>query len=153
MIRFELDTSDMADLEQRLAALGPRATVQVARALQPLIYRSVRASLQKHFTDSPGKSRTRLHSRSGRLFNSVLDSLEASIDGGEIKVSLGSDLPYAAIHEYGGYAGRRGPFKKKRGHRPYIPPRPYLRPTLNDLQQALPALIEKAVAAFPPQTL
>ncbi len=144
MIRFELDTSGMADLEQRLAALGPRATVQVARALQPLIYRSVRASLQKHFTQSSGKSRRRLQARSGNLFNSVLDSIEASIDGGEIKISLGSDLPYAAIHEYGGYTGRRGPFVKKYGRRTYIPPRPYLRPTLNDLQQALPALLEKA---------
>ncbi len=33
----------------------------------------------------------------------------------------------------------------KEGRRPYIRPRPYLRPAINDLQQALPDLLEQAI--------
>lgn len=77
--------------------------------------------------------------------NSVLQSIQTTVDGDSLKVSIGSDLSYAAIHEYGGFAGRRGPFKKKDGKRPYLPARPYLQPTINDLQQALPGLLEQAI--------
>ena len=65
--------------------------------------------------------------------------------GQTLTVSIGSELPYARIHEYGGFAGRRGPYKKKDGHRSYIRPRPYLRPAINDLQKALPGLLEQAI--------
>ncbi|MBF0556984.1 MAG: phage virion morphogenesis protein [Nitrospirae bacterium] len=34
------------------------------------------------------------------------------------RVEIGTDVKYSAIHQFGGYAGR--------GHKSYIPPRPYL---------------------------
>ena len=79
--------------------------------------------------------------------NSVLQSIELRTDGESLTVSIGSELPYARIHEYGGFAGRPGPFKKKKeGRRPYLKPRPYLRPAINDLQQeVLPDLLEQAI--------
>jgi len=86
-----------------------------------------------------------LASRSGTLLNSVLQSIITNTEGQNLTVSIGSDLPYAAIQEYGGYAGRRGPFKKKDGRRPYLPPRPYLHPAMDDLQNALPGLLEQAI--------
>lgn len=147
MISIQIDDSAIQQLQQRLAGLAPRVVTQVYEALQPLIYQSLRTAVPKYFAGSAGKGQSSnlLTPRSGNLLNSVLNSIQVSPDGQSLAVSLGSDLPYARIHEYGGFAGRRGPYKKKDGHRSYIPPRPYLRPAINDLQKALPALLEQAI--------
>jgi phage gpG-like protein len=147
VITVQIDDSTLQQLQQRLAGLAPRQAAEALKALQPLIYQSLRSSVPKYFagSGSKGGSASLLTSRSGKLLNSVLQSIEARTDGLGLTVSIGSDLPYAAIHEYGGYAGRRAPFKKKEGRRPYLPPRPYLHPVINDLQQALPGLLEQAI--------
>jgi phage gpG-like protein len=147
VIKVQIDDSALRQLQQRLAGLAPRLVAQVYKALQPLIYQALRTAVPKYFAGSAGKgsSSDLLTSRSGNLLNSVLNSIQVSPDGQSLAVSIGSDLPYARIHEYGGFAGRRGPYKKKDGHRPYIRPRPYLRPAINDLQKALPALLEQAI--------
>ncbi len=147
MISIQIDDSAVQQLQQRLAGLAPGVVAQVYEALQPLIYQSLRTAVPRYFAGSAGKggSSDLLTSRSGNLMNSVLNSIQVSPDGQSLAVSIGSDLPYARIHEYGGFAGRRGPYKKKDGHRSYIRPRPYLRPAINDLQKALPALLEQAI--------
>lgn len=147
MISLQMDDSAIQQLQQRLAGLAPRIVAEVYKALQPLIYQSLSTAVPKYFAGSAAKggSGDLLTSRSGDLLNSVLQSIQTKIDGNSLTVSIGSDLKYARIHEYGGFAGRRGPYKKKDGHRSYIPPRPYLRPALNDLQKALPALLEQAI--------
>lgn len=147
MIKVQIDDSALQHLQQRLSGLAPRLVAQVYKALQPLIYQSLRTAVPKYFAGSAskGSSSDLLTSRSGNLLNSVLNSIQVSPDGESLAVSIGSDLPYARIHEYGGFAGRRGPYKKKNGHRSYIRPRPYLRPAINDLQKALPALLEQAI--------
>jgi phage virion morphogenesis protein len=58
--------------------------------------------------------------RSGRLKNSIT---YAEI---EDRLIIGTNLKYAAVHQLGGEAGRRPPFKKKGGRRANIPARPYL---------------------------
>ena len=147
MINVQIDESAVQQLQQRLAGLAPSLVAQVYKALQPLIYQSLRTAVPKYFAGSAGKdgSSDLLTSRSGSLLNSVLQSIETKTDGRSLTVSIGSNLKYARIHEYGGFAGRQGPFKKKEGRRPYIRPRPYLRPAINDLQQALPGLLEQAI--------
>jgi phage gpG-like protein len=147
VISVKIDDSAVQQLQQRLAGLAPRVVAQVYEALQPLIYQSLRTAVPKYFAGSAskGQSSDLLTSRSGNLLNSVLNSIQVSPDGQSLAVSIGSDLPYARIHEYGGFAGRLGPYKKRTGHRPYIKPRPYLRPAINDLQQALPDLLEQAI--------
>jgi phage gpG-like protein len=147
VIKVQIDESALQQLQQRLTGLAPRLVADVYKALQPLIYQSLQTAVPKYFAGSAGKgsSSDLLTSRSGNLLNSVLNSIQVSPDGQSLAVSIGSDLPYARIHEYGGFAGRRGPYKKKDGHRPYIRPRPYLRPAINDLQKALPALLEQAI--------
>jgi phage gpG-like protein len=147
MISVSIDDSALQQIKQRLAGLAPRLVADVYKALQPLIYQSLRSAVPKYFAGSAskGESSNLLTSRSGNLLNSVLQSIEARTDGQSLTVSIGSDLKYAAIHEYGGFAGRRGPFKKREGRRPYLPPRPYLRPAINDLHKALPDLLEQAI--------
>jgi len=147
VIKVQIDESAIQQLQRRLAGLAPRLVAEVYKALQPLVYQSLRTAVPKYFAGSAGRggSGDLLTSRSGDLLNSVLQSIEAKTDGQSLTVSIGSDLKYARIHEYGGFAGRQGPFKKKEGRRPYIRPRPYLRPAINDLQQALPGLLEQAI--------
>ncbi|HEY4675949.1 MAG TPA: phage virion morphogenesis protein [Candidatus Angelobacter sp.] len=145
MISVKIDDSAVQQLQQRLAGLAPRVVAEVYKALQPLIYQSLHSAVPKYFAGSAGSSSDLLTSRSGNLMNSVLQSIETKVDGDSLTVSIGSDLKYARIHEYGGFAGRKGPFKKRTGHRPYIKPRPYLRPAINDLQKALPDLLEQAI--------
>jgi phage gpG-like protein len=145
VISVQIDDSSVQQLQQRLAGLAPRVVAEVYKALQPLIYQSLQTAVPKYFAGSASTSSDLLTSRSGNPMNPVLQSIEAKIDGDSLTVSIGSELPYARIHEYGGFAGRKGPFKKRTGHRPYIKPRPYLRPAINDLQKALPDLLEQAI--------
>jgi len=116
VISVQIDDSAVQQLQQRLAGLAPRVVAQVYEALQPLIYQSLRTAVPKYFAGSAGKgsSSDLLTSRSGNLMNSVLQSIETKVDGQSLTVSIGSKLNYARIHEYGGFAGRRGPYKKKR---------------------------------------
>jgi phage gpG-like protein len=144
-IRVEIDQAAIQQLQQRMSALPPRILAAVYKALQPLVYQSLRSAIPKYFGGSGGPDSDLLTSRSGNLMNSVLQSIETKIDSQSLTVSIGSKLNYARIHEYGGFAGRQGPFKKKEGRRPYIRPRPYLRPAINDLQKALPGLLEQAI--------
>ncbi|SRR6266481_552483 len=56
----------------------------------------------------------------GRLKNSITFRVSGN------QLAIGTNLKYAAIHQFGGEAGRRPPFKKPRGRRARIPARPYL---------------------------
>jgi phage virion morphogenesis protein len=65
-------------------------------------------------------------------------------------LTIGTNLVYAGIHQHGGEAGRRGPFKKKGGRRAHIPARPYLvfRPEDPDkMGAAMQRYIDAAAAA------
>jgi phage gpG-like protein len=145
MITAQLDESAVRQVQQRIAAFPPRVVAQVFNALRPLVYQSLSNAVPRYFAGPGAEGSGVLTSRSGRLMNSVLQSIQIGFDGEKFLASIGSDLPYAAIHEYGGYAGRRGPFRKKDGRRPYLRPRPYLKPAINDLQNALPDLLEQAI--------
>jgi phage gpG-like protein len=149
VIEAQMELSGVDDLRQNLAAMPPRVITQVNDGLRPLLYSALSSSLQKYFGGSSparGPAGKLLTMRSGDLFNSVLASLESSVQSDGVTFTFGSDLPYAAIQEYGGVAGRPGPFKKKTGRRPYLPPRPYLNPAMDDLQETLPGLLDQVLA-------
>lgn len=149
MIKVEMDQSALQQVQQRLSTLAPRVVARVYQELKPMLYDSFAAAVQKYFVvggaNARGPAGDLLTSRSGKLLESVLQSFSATIDGNTLSISAGSDRPYAAIQEFGGYAGRKGPFKKENGKRPYIRPRPYLRPALADLQDLIPTLLQQAI--------
>jgi phage gpG-like protein len=129
--------------------------VEFHRTLKAALYQGAHAGVQKYFAGSAakGSSTSRLlTSRSGALANSLLAAAETGMDPAspgagttKLTATLGSSLPYARIQEYGGLAGRAGPFKKKGGRRPYLPPRPYLEPTMKDMVATLPDQFREAV--------
>jgi phage gpG-like protein len=155
VIAFDVDQDSQQRLEAFLSALGPRLMVEIHQALKTLLYQGVQTSVQKYFVGSGpkgGPTSSLLTSRSGALVSSLLASAETGLDPPspsagmtQITAQIGSSLPYARIQEYGGIAGRPGPFKKKNGRRPYLPSRPYLQPMFDDLQATLPDLLEQAV--------
>jgi phage gpG-like protein len=154
MIDFTIDQGSR-DLEKLLSGLGPRVMAEIHQSLKTVLYAGVQAGVEKYFAGSGpkgGPTTTLLTSRSGALANSLLLAAQTAIDPPtpgagttEVSAQIGSSLPYARIQEYGGIAGRPGPFKKKAGHRPYLPPRPYLAPMFNDLQAAVSAALPQAV--------
>jgi len=78
----------------------------------------------------------------GRLKNSLTYRVE-----GDERLVIGTNVIYGAIHQTGGEAGRRGPFKKKDGRRPFIPARPFLvfRPEDPErIQEAMEQVIDQA---------
>ncbi len=153
MISLSIDQSSQQRLQQFLSSLAPRIMVEVHRALKDLMYQGAQ-NVQKYFAGSGpkgGPTTTLLTLRSGALLNSILQSVETGIDPPspdagttQISVQLGSQLSYARIQEYGGVAGR-ATFKKPDGKRPYLPPRPYLQPMFDELQAALPDVLQEVV--------
>jgi hypothetical protein len=158
VISVKMNDLDLIQIRERIAQLPPRLLKRVYAALRPLMKQALFDKLNDHFWGCgpmsvvidgrifpPPTQPHMLTQRTSNLFWSVYRSLQMSDSGTDFTLSIGSDLPYAAIHEYGGFAGRSGPYKKKDGRRPYIGPRPYLRPTINDLLQELPDLLEQAI--------
>jgi len=92
-----------------------------------LLLQSGRATKYTPRTDND----PRLYVNSGRLLkaasipNANGNVSEVRYQGGKFVITVGVDLeviPYARIHEFGGYAGRNGSV--------YLKPRPYLGPAL-----------------------
>jgi phage gpG-like protein len=155
MIEFAFDEPSREATRAFLASLGPRLVVALHGALKTLLYQGVQNGVQKYFAGhgpKGGRTSALLTSRSGALVNSLLGSVEQGFDPRsagtaitQISAMIGSSLPYARIQEYGGSAGRAGPFKKRNGRRPYLPPRPYLGPIFDDLKMDLPDALQQVV--------
>lgn len=145
MITTETDRIALNRIQRTLSVFAPRLTRKVYDALREILYRELGVTLIRHFLccrapKAPAVPGT-LTLRTGNLYNSVLRSLQIGEHGNRLVVTIGSNLPYSTIHEYGGRAGRRGA---------YIPPRPYLRPTMSDLEGRMPEFLELAMRQVDP---
>jgi len=162
VIQFSIDPESQKRLEQSLATLGPRLMAEAHQTLKTALYQGAQTAVQKYFAGSGprgGPTTSLVTSRSGALACSLLASADTGMDPPapsdsttRITAHIGSSLPYARIQEYGGVAGRAGPFKKKNGRRPYLPPRPYLQPTMKDMEATLPDQLREAVRRALKQT-
>jgi phage gpG-like protein len=155
VIKLRFNDAALADLRRQIMAVHPRAMVEVHRALQTVLIQGAQDTVQKYFAGSgPARGATNatmLTSRSGALLESIaafaqsgMDPTSPSDSTVRITATFGSDLPYARIQEYGGVAGR-AQIKKPGGQRPYLPPRPYLAPTLIDMTEQANALLQEAL--------
>lgn len=75
-----------------------------------------------------------LHRQTGALVGSVAIQ---KFSGGSIGGRVGPNKVYAAIHEFGGMAGR--------GHSVTIPPRPYMQPAFEENISRITELFEKEI--------
>jgi phage gpG-like protein len=79
-----------------------------------------------------------LQTRSGRLKNSIAFKMLAASKGWITSVgSITDNVPYAAIHEFGGFAGRNRKVK--------IPERSYLRKALADKINEITVIFERII--------
>lgn len=128
-----------------LSQITPRIFAAVKKALKLWGYQGANVSVTKYFTAGQSvqkgvkNSGDLLIARTGTLARSVTASVAPGYSETETTATQvwGSSVPYARIHEYGGYAGR--------GHKSYIPPRPYLGPARDETQPALIEAIREAV--------
>ena len=129
----ELDDKEVRKALQRLARKNPR---MVRAVLDRWAETVIGIAEDKYLNAAPG-DRRHLHSRTGRLSS----SLRKWFAGNE-KVYVGTNVKYAAIHEYGGvirprraqylrWKDRDGQWHMARKVR--IPARPYLKTSIRDL--------------------
>ena len=145
--------SDLDDLRQALSDL-PGSVRGALRAELQAAMADLAASIQ-----DDKLSGQVLKVRSGRLRASI--TAEVSDDGESLSGTVGSDVPYAAIHEYGGTIVRRQAAAARRGRRPggagvtVEPERSYLRSALAEqaddirdrLTQAILSAAQEAIAS------
>lgn len=155
IITFRIEGQSDKKVVAYLDTVTPRLIVAVHRAMKLWLYGVARTSTTKYF--AAGQSVVRgskntgsiLISRKGTLRRSVTASVASGMTPAtpspnitSISAQIGAATSYARIQEKGGYAGR--------GHRSYIPPRPYLAPAVRDnlpeLEGALIKAMNEAIA-------
>lgn len=108
------------DRAQRMLRAAHHAVADVRPVLGEIgemLVRRVRQRLSTSLAAGGGRLRPTKRGNqplmgTGRLMNSISHTVSRR------QVTIGSPLPYAAIHQFGGFAGRQ--------HRTFIPARPYL---------------------------
>lgn len=148
-ITFRIEQQSDKKVVLYLQSITPRLIAAIHQALKAWIYAGANISVTKYFAAGQSVARGArntgdvLVSRTGTLRRSIIASVDsgmnpASPEGATvITATWGAATPYARIQEYGGYAGR--------GHKAYIPPRPYLGPALQESRPELIASIQQAV--------
>jgi phage gpG-like protein len=161
-------TVDTSRLEARLAALPGKLQASLTRAVQRLSIK-----LQGNVMASKLSGQV-LHVRTGTLRRSINQKVEQS--GNTIRGSVGTNVEYAAIHEYGGtifipprirkthfkmdkYGNIKQGFAKKReanltkehaarsfGTHVTFPERSFLRSALKDMEPEILATLNEATA-------
>lgn len=108
---------------------------EIGRELVESAHRRFRASVAPNGKRwLPTKAGNKPLIRTGALMNSIRTNVTRR------KMTVGSDLPYAAIHQFGGMAGR--------GRRTRIPARPYLMDEAGRLDRRDVASIERITRDF-----
>lgn len=157
----------MADLTLAVhvgARLSERVDAMQAEKLRPALRRTVERetiALQAHVVGQKLSGQV-LHVRSGTLRRSITYTVRDDADG--IVGTVGTNLEYAAIHEYGGtihvpeirprqakalrfYVGGVAVFARRaRAHDVHMPQRSFLRSALADRREAFVAAVRATLA-------
>lgn len=153
-VTFRIEQQSDKRVVLYLQSITPRLIANIFQALKAWIYAGASISVEKYFAAGQSVARgarntgNLLISRTGTLRRSIIASVEAGMNPPSpegatvITATWGAATPYARIQEYGGNAGR--------GHKSYIPPRPYLGPARDvsrpELIAGLQAAVESALA-------
>jgi phage gpG-like protein len=150
-----IDIVISGDAGDNLDMFVQRLPKVLERALGDASRRVAGTAIGSYMRDAKGEPKRRrrddngpLRIVSGRLarsFTGASEGGEASeaiyeihtLPEGGVRLTFGSRVTYAAIHEYGGFAGR--------AKAAYIPGRPYLNPALRDEEQQVPQIVGTAV--------
>lgn len=112
-----------------MAVAVDKATAEATEMTTAMVEGRARANLARYShsrgTPTPSPRGQPPAKISGVLQNSFEDTMPSPDGDGGWECELSSGLAYSLIQEVGGWAGR--------GHRSYLPPRPYLRPAVDDL--------------------
>jgi phage gpG-like protein len=154
-------TANLAKTGQDLSQARERVRELLGKASHDFANRSRTTIMEKYLSGG----QDRLNVKSGRLRSSIRSFVEERPD--EITVTFGSDVPYAAIHEFGGVTpphkiearradvlsfmlGGKRVFARSVNHPgSHIRPRPFLTPGVEDeapkYEAAIMSVLERAV--------
>jgi hypothetical protein len=148
-IRFDAPLSD--NLGKFFAGIPAALT----RAMADASRRVSGTAISRYMRDAKGEPKRRrkddngpLRIVSGRLVRSLTGARKQgaaseaiyeiqTLPEGGVKLTFGSRVPYARIHEFGGFAGR--------GKSVYIPGRPYLVPALLEEDAQIRAIVGREI--------
>lgn len=141
-LSFVIKTTGLAKMPQRLRLFRIGILARVDKMLG-LIGQEVASRSVEDYLSGPRPDKL------GRVSGDLARSVNYKVSGN--RVVIGSNLPYAGIHEFGGtIKAKRGPFLTfKIGkswvsvNRVVIPARPFLRPALKDSEPAMRSIIQR----------
>jgi hypothetical protein len=126
--------------------LGPTVGRALDRGMKTLALRSAITDFMEGLgsgknAQPPNPPPGPLGIRSGNLRRDVRAiPAEQTGDGWTAALAAGFSVPYAAIHEFGGDAGR--------GHKAHIPARPYMTPAIEKTKDQIAAMVQADVEAL-----
>ncbi|WP_370145682.1 hypothetical protein [Streptacidiphilus sp. EB129] len=120
---------ELGEALEAMAARVEAATAEAVKLAAGLVGERARANLSltshERGTPTPSAPNQPPSMISGTLRDNWTDPLPVSDGAGTWVCTLAPTTVYAGIQEYGGWTGRN--------HASYLPPRPYLRPAVDDL--------------------
>lgn len=142
-IRFVITVKGLAQLPEKMKRFRVGILARVDMMLRRIGVEV--ASISKGDYLQGPRSATKL----GRVTGQLAVSIAYKVTGN--RVVIGSNLPYAAIHEFGGtIRAKRGPFLVFRIGKNWIskksvviPSRPFLRPALDDARPAMTLIVNR----------
>lgn len=153
--RFEKDAPDYIRIAL-LNSMNVVGTIAVERFMEP--HKVDPEEYLKRQPGQPMKSRkggSKLGILTGRLSRSILDvpgpggrkeSIRRILGTGQtFEAEIGSEVPYAAIHEHGGTINHNNLFGRGISATINIPPRPYLNPALDASRALIHAEFQKVI--------
>ena len=142
MIRISLSgKEDLNKKIQRLNDAAKRIPIVTNKAIQEFAFAVLKDAKNKHILKGGQTTSANIASRSGRLRSSI--NAQFSFKEENVDVTIGSDVVYAAIHEYGGVTGKGG--------RTVIKQRPYIKPALNEHYPILMSKLREIYKRYPNQ--
>ena len=111
-------------------------TIEKLKSLPNTLRKALVLSVDQGALEIQNRSKELAPYKTGNLRRSITKSLIPASGG--LSQRIGTDVVYAAIHEFGGVTGR--------GHRTRIKARPYFRPAIKEKTPKIKQIFEKNIA-------
>lgn len=122
MIKITLSgREDLSKKIQKLNEANKKMPTLTNLAIQKFAFAVLKDAKDKYILKTGVTTPENIASRTGRLRSSIHAQFKNAEDSTDI--FIGTNVKYAAIHEYGGFTGRKGTVK--------IPKRPYIKPAID----------------------
>lgn len=111
-------------------------TIEAFKTMPEKLHAALALSVDQSALEVMDQAKILAPYKSGNLRRSITKAILPSSNG--LAQAVGTDVVYAAIHEFGGMAGRNRSVR--------IPARPYFRPAIAQKQSTIKSIFERNIA-------